>query len=185
MSRLLGKPAALAMAALIIAVIAGALNGNIFVVGRLTVAAAYKRYLPRFFGYIGHLRPRAPEQQEQERKPRRFNAPLNAYVLSFLLTSVYILSFDFRFLLTFDGLAEYTFFFLAVLGGLILRFRQPALERPYKPLILAPAIFVVVAGAVVVRGAMFAPIQTGVFGGLMGVGLVGYLIVSRRRSTES
>lgn len=192
MSRLLGKPAALAMAALIIAVIVGALNGNIFVAGRLTVAAAHKGYLPPFFGYIGHVRAhpaKAPAQQhassesaeQQDRKQTRFNAPLNAYVLSFIITTVYILSFDFRFLLTFDGLAEYTFFFLSVLGGLILRFRQPELERPYKPFIAAPVIFVIVSGAVVVRGAIFAPVQTSVFGGLMVLGLVGYLVFRRNR----
>ncbi len=39
---------------------------------------------------------------------------------------------NFRALLTFNGLGEYTFFFLTVLGAIILRFREPSLERPLQ-----------------------------------------------------
>jgi L-type amino acid transporter 9 len=60
----------------------GALSGNIFVTGRLTVAAARKRYLPEFFGTIGRLglekkraEPQEGEPVEEEAKPR-FDAPL-------------------------------------------------------------------------------------------------------------
>lgn len=192
---ILGKPAALTMAALIVAVIAGAINGNIFVIGRLTVSAAHKKYLPSVFGYVGSFRapnrPTTPstsataieaehgaiqEQQQRQQKQTlpRFNAPLNAYILTFLITSVYILLFSFRFLLTFDGVVEYTFFLMAVLGAVILRFRQPELERPFKPVLAVPVLFCVVSGAVVVRGAIFAPVQTLVLVGLLAIGLVAY-----------
>ena len=187
MSRLLGKPGALTLAALIIAVIAGTLNGNIFVIGRLTVAAAHKGYLPVAFGYIGHMRysgrPADADADGQPSQPR-FNAPLNAYLLSFALTSLYILTCPFRFLLTYDGIAEYSFFFLAVLGALVLRVREPRLHRPYRAVVLALAVFVLVCGGVVVRGAIFEPRQAGVFLVVLAIGLIGYwgaALVRRRR----
>ena len=194
--RILGKPAALTMAALIIAVIAGAVSGDIFVIGRLTVSAAHRKYLPSIFAHIGSFRapnhPTAPPtsataiEAEQEQNLPRFNAPLNAYILTLLITSVYILFFSFRFLLTFDGIAEYTFFFLTILGALILRFRQPELERPFKPVLAVPVLFCIVSGAVVLRGAIFAPVQTLVLVGLLAVGLVAYevsrFLEGRKRS---
>ena len=187
MSRLFGKPGALTMAALIIAVVAGAMNGNIFVIGRLIVAAAHKGYLPAAFGYIGHMReasrPAADAADGQASRPR-FNAPLNAYLLGFALTSLYILTCPFRFLLTYDGIAEYSFFFLAVLGALVLRVREPRLHRPYRPVVLAPAVFVLVCGGVVVRGAIFEPWKAGIFLVVLAVGLIGYwgaALLRRRR----
>jgi L-type amino acid transporter 9 len=201
MSRLLGKPAALGVALLIVAVILGALSGNIFVAGRLTVAAANKGYLPSFLGYVGHIRQRptttttspslrqatttassntpSPEDNATtEPKSQLFEAPLNAYILLCLLTSAYILATPgLRFLLTYDGLVEYTFFFLTVLGDLILRFREKELERPYKPSIVLPGIFVLVSGAVVVRGAVFEWGKALIGVGVLAVGALGYTVV--------
>jgi L-type amino acid transporter 9 len=64
----------------------GALSGNSFVAGRLTVAAANKRYLPKFFGVIGrlgpekkHKEPREDEREVEEDSTPQFDAPL--YVL--------------------------------------------------------------------------------------------------------
>jgi L-type amino acid transporter 9 len=60
----------------------GALSGNSFVAGRLTVAAANKRYLPRLFGVIGRFGPekkqKVPHEGEavEEEAPSRFDAPL-------------------------------------------------------------------------------------------------------------
>ena len=77
-----------------------------------------------------------------------------------------------RILLTLNGLAEYFFFFLTVLGAIILRWREPDLRRPVKPFILIPALFAVISGFVVVRGAIFAPVQAGILVGIWFVGLV-------------
>lgn len=49
-----------------------------------------------------------------------------------------------------------------MLGAIILRYREPNLHRPYKPFVLVPAIFVVVSAFIVVRGAIFAPVQAGI-----------------------
>jgi L-type amino acid transporter 9 len=81
-----------------------------------------------------------------------------------------------RILLTLNGLAEYFFFFLTVLGAIILRWREPELHRPVKPFILIPIIFAIISGFVVVRGAIFAPIQAAILVGIWVVGGVYYYV---------
>lgn len=122
----------------------------------MAVAAANKGWLPRLFAVVGHvgLKPRNPASESSKES----DAPLNAMILSTILTAIYILFGSFRPLLTFNGLGEYSFFFLTVLGAIVLRFREPDLRRPYKPIILIPVVFTLVSGFVVVRGAIFAPI---------------------------
>ncbi|KAF2434606.1 amino acid transporter [Tothia fuscella] len=183
---LLGKGAGLAFAALVCLVIAGALNGNIFVAGRLTVSAARKGYLPRSFGAIGQLGWEKKQLRSEDRneynsvaKPR-FDAPFNALLLTVLISSLYIIFGNFRALLTFDGIAEYTFFFLTVAGDLILRYKEPDLQRPYKPSILFSILFAIVSGFVVVRCMIFAPVQLGVLVSVLVLGIVYYYVWNTR-----
>lgn len=106
-------------------------------------------------------------------------------MLNFVISSAYILLGNMRILLTLNGLAEYTFFFLTVLGAIILRFREPELKRPVKPFILIPILFALVSGFVVVRGAVFAPIQAAILIGIWVAGAVFYLVRRRVLSQES
>lgn len=146
----------------------------------MAVAAANKSWLPRIFGVIGRIRPAAPAAADGDDEPpaspkaSKSDAPINALVLNAVLSAFYILLGNFRALLTFNGLGEYSFFLLTVVGAIILRYREPHLERPYKPPILTPIIFAVVSGFVVVRGAVFAPIQAAVLAGVWVVGLAFY-----------
>jgi L-type amino acid transporter 9 len=103
----------------------------------------------------------------------------NAIILNTILSAVYILFGNMRLLLTLNGLSEYAFFFLTVLGAIILRWREPDLHRPVKPLIVIPIIFAIISGFVVVRGAMFAPVQAVVLVGIWFMG-VGFYFVRRR-----
>lgn len=93
-----------------------------------------------------------------------------------VLSSIYILMGNMRLLLTLNGLSEYAFFFLTVLGAIILRFREPGLERPVKPFILIPVLFAIISGFVVARGAIFAPVQAGILVGIWVLGVVFYLV---------
>ncbi|KAI1100464.1 amino acid transporter [Jackrogersella minutella] len=163
-TRLLGRGFGIVAAILICLVVAGSLLGNSFVAGRMAVAAANMNWFPRIFASVGHigLKPRAEEEQAspQGQNPQpttRSDAPINAITLSAVLSALYILLGNFRALLTFNGLGEYSFFFLTVLGAIVLRFREPGLRRPYKPFILVPIVFAIVSGFVVIRGAFFAP----------------------------
>jgi amino acid transporter len=140
----------------------------------MAVAAANQGWLPRLLGVVGRVGTEHERPPEDSQKAAESDAPINAIFLSTVLSAIYILLGNFRALLTFNGLGEYTFFFLTVLGAIILRYREPQLERPYKPLILVPAIFALVSGFVVVRGAVFAPTQAFVLVGLWGLGLAFY-----------
>jgi L-type amino acid transporter 9 len=77
-------------------------------------------------------------------------------------------------------MTEYLFFFLTVSGDLVLRYREPNLQRPYKPSIVFPILFSVVSGFVVVRGAVFAPTQLAVLVGLLATGVVYYYVWETR-----
>jgi amino acid transporter len=103
---LFGKGAGVTFAIIICLVIMGAMNSNIFVVGRLTVAAANKKYIPAVFGYIGKILPGSSPDDSQAAGELKFNAPFNALILNVILTSLYILLGNFRALLTFIGLAQ-------------------------------------------------------------------------------
>ncbi|EXM17245.1 hypothetical protein RAB80_004147 [Fusarium oxysporum f. sp. vasinfectum] len=163
LTRLLGRGFGIVTAVLICLVVAGSLLGNSFVASRMCVAAARKTWIPSLFTVVGRIgvKPDAEETEESEDESTKEagDAPINAVILSVVLASFYILFGSFRALLTLNGLGEYSFFFLTVLGAIILRYREPDLERPYKTFSINPVVFVLVSGFVVVRGAIFAPVQ--------------------------
>lgn len=99
-------------------------------------------------------------------------------MLALIVTLVYILTGSFRALLTFVGMAEWVFYVSTVIGLMILRRREPQLDRPYRPILALPIIFVVVGTLVIIRSAMFAPIQSGVLAALL---ILGTLISRLRR----
>jgi L-type amino acid transporter 9 len=107
-------------------------------------------------------------------------SPLNDYanrysyanLLALVITLVYILTGSFRALLTFVGMAEWVFYVSTVIGLLILRRREPQLERPYRPTLALPVTFVVVGTLVILRSAIFAPVQSAVLAGLLVIGAV-------------
>lgn len=102
-----------------------------------------------------------------------------ANALALVVTLVYILTGSFRALLTFVGMAEWVFYVSTVVGLLLLRRREPQLERPYRPIIILPITFVLIGTLVIMRSAMFAPIQSGVLAGLL---LIGTIVSRLRRS---
>lgn len=184
-TRLLGRGVGIFAAVLICLVVAGSLLGNSFVAGRMAVAAANANWLPSFFATVGRLgsanHHRNDEDAESASKSKS-DAPINAILFNTILSTLFIFLGNFRSLVTFNGLGEYTFFFLTVLGAVILRFREPDLRRPYKPLLLIPVVFTAVSGFVLARGAVFAPTQALV---LVAVWLLGVLFyVARRQRAE-
>ncbi|KAI1087566.1 amino acid transporter [Rostrohypoxylon terebratum] len=190
-TRLLGRGFGIVAAVLICLVVAGSLLGNSFVAGRMAVAAARMNWFPRMFALVGHVGlksrteddPTSPNDEQTTPPVARSDAPINAIILSAVLSALYILLGNFRALLTFNGLGEYSFFFLTVLGAIVLRFREPELRRPYKPFILIPIVFAVVSGFVVIRGAFFAPVLALVVIVVWVIGL-GLYWVRRRLATR-
>ncbi|KAI5862030.1 amino acid transporter [Durotheca rogersii] len=186
-TRLLGRGFGIVAAVLICLVVAGSLLGNSFVAGRMAVAAANRNWFPRIFSYVGHigLKPRRGDEIElpteipSPSSAAQSDAPINAILLSAILSALYIFFGNFRALLTFNGLGEYSFFFLTVLGAIVLRFREPELRRPYKPFLLVPVVFAAVSGFVVIRGAFFAPVLALVLIVLWVIGLGFYWAIKR------
>lgn len=182
-TRLLGRGFGILAAVLICLVVAGSLLGNSFVAGRMAVAAANANWLPSFFATVGRVGSASHHQNESDdddesASKSKSDAPINAIIFNTILSILFIFFGDFRSLVTFNGLGEYTFFFLTVLGAVILRFREPDLNRPYKPLLLIPVVFTAVSGFVLARGAVFAPTQALV---LIAVWLLGIIFYVARR----
>lgn len=158
----------------------GALNATTFTSGRLVYVAGKEGFMPSVFGTLGP----SPLPTSRGTNPSRFAAflgatpaaplfqtPIPAFVLNSLLTSVYILIGSFSTLVTFYGVAGYTFYFLTVLGLIVLRVREPHLERPYKTWLSTPIIFCCVSLFLLSRAVFAQPGQTLVVGGFVGVGV--------------
>jgi L-type amino acid transporter 9 len=78
-------------------------------------------------------------------------------------------------------MASWVFYVSTAIGLLILRRREPQLDRPYRPTKILPITFAVIGIFVIIRSAMFAPTQSGLLTGL----LIAGTIVSRMRGGSS
>ncbi|MCJ1400650.1 hypothetical protein MMC11_003858 [Xylographa trunciseda] len=178
-----GPLGALSLAIIVSLSCFGALNATTFTSGRLVYAAGQEGFLPRALGHIGMpgAAPKALELGRGFEKPRgawgRIKrvigdedgtigfTPINAMVFNATLTALYVLVGEFATLVTFYGVAGYTFYFLTVLGLIVLRVREPYLERPYKTWITTPVIFCCVSLFLLTRAVVAEPVQTvGVLG---------------------
>ena len=160
-AQVLGPAGSLILALIVAGSSFGSLNATTFSTSRLFYAAAKEGYLPAMVGTLGFGRGsgvrvdrRASKLKQRSRAATIFSrfcaddashavfmTPLAALALNFILTAVYIIVGNFSILVTFYGVATYVFYFLAVLGLLILRVKEPNLARPYKCWITTPVIF--------------------------------------------
>jgi amino acid transporter len=174
-SKVFGPIGSLILALIVSASCFGALNATTFTSGRLVYVAGKEGYLPEIFGKIGFGNMEAPHANTlrtrnwaSKRMARMFGdeetglffTPVYAMVLNALLTALYILVGEFGTLVTFYGVAGYTFYFMTVLGLIILRVREPDLERPYRTWITTPIIFCCVSLFLLSRAVFAEPIQT-------------------------
>lgn len=108
----------------------GALNGQIYTTARLIMAASKEGYLPQRLGDIN----------------RRTGTPVAALVLQLVLISAFVLlGSGFASLVNFYGVCSWTFYLASVLGLLVLRIKEPNLNRPYKTWLATPILFAAVA----------------------------------------
>jgi len=166
-NNILGWVGSLSFAALVSLACLGSLNVNVFTTSRLIVSAAQADWFPSSFGKFTSLY--SFSSNKNTSSPNQ--TPINAMLLTTTITTIYILLGTFRSLITFIGLAEYLFFSATAIGLLVLRIREPNLTRPYKPSIVIPVIFAAVSLFLVVCGAANAPMEAGVLGGLIGLGV--------------
>ena len=155
----------------------GALNSSTFTSSRLIYVAGREKYFPAFLGRIG-IGATNPDRASLSTTRTRgwlsrklakmvgdedtglFFTPIYALILNAILTAVYVIIGEFSTLLTFYGVAGYTFYFLTVLGLIILRVKEPQLERPYKAWITTPIIFCCVSLFLLSRAVFAQPLQT-------------------------
>jgi len=139
----------------------GALNGSVFTFSRLVCAAGRERYLPAIFGRLHATR----------------QTPLNAALLQAAITISFIMiGSGFRSLINFSVVASWSFYFLTVLGLVILRIKEPTLERPYKTWIITPLIFCGVALFLLCMPIIAAPREAGAVLGFVATGVPVYYL---------
>lgn len=175
----------------------GALNAATFTAGRLVYSAGKEGYIPTLFCTIG-----LSNSSQQMRLPRRpgssrghklihwmadeqgfFYTPIPAMLLNAAITMIYIVVGDFTTLTTFYGVASYLFYFLAVVGLIVLRVKEPELERPYKCWITTPIVFCCVSLFLVSRAVFATPVQAAVVLVFIAAGMPLYWWrIGRRRS---
>ncbi|KAI4180666.1 MAG: hypothetical protein L6R41_007084 [Letrouitia leprolyta] len=190
-ARVFGPNGALILALIVSASCFGALNATTFTSGRLVYAAGKEGFLPSVFGTIGmpgaepnksRLHQHTASGSDPSFLTRTLAAtftdngrigftPIPAMTFNALLTSAYILIGEFSTLVTFYGVAGYSFYFLTVLGLIVLRIREPHLERPYRTWISTPIIFCCVSLFLLSRAIFAKPVQTLVVVGFVGAGV--------------
>jgi amino acid transporter len=178
----------------------GALNAQTFTSGRLVCAAGQGGYLPSIFGRVGigsssenlsAIRANGSTTTLSTRRPHRiarmladdvglFFTPVYAMVLNAVLCGGYIVVGEFSTLITFYGVAGYTFYFFTVLGLIVLRVREPNLERPYKTWITTPIVFCCVSLFLLSRAVFAQPDQTLIVVAFVLAGVPVYFLRVRR-----
>ncbi|KAJ3500343.1 hypothetical protein NM208_g17165 [Fusarium decemcellulare] len=175
-SQVFGPVGSLILALIVSASCFGALNSSTFTSSRLAYVAGKEGYIPSIFGRIGVGNDTHDNELNTQRtrswfsrKLRRifgdddmglFYTPIYALILNAVLTTGYVVVGEFSTLVTFYGVAGYTFYFLTVLGLIVLRVREPQLERPYKTWITTPIIFCCVSLFLLSRAVFAQPFQT-------------------------
>ncbi|KAI9802816.1 MAG: hypothetical protein M1833_001415 [Piccolia ochrophora] len=187
-----GRIGSLVLALVVSASCFGALNASTFTSGRLVYTAGKEGYLPAMFGRLGFNNPDNPSTSTTTRlRPpswlsgtlSRFlgdedsgigYTPINAMILNALLSTIYILIGNFGSLIIFNGVAGYSFYFLTVLGLIVLRVREPNLDRPYRTWISTPIIFCCVSLFLLSRAVFAQPFQTAIVVAFILVGVIVY-----------
>ncbi|PWY83040.1 amino acid/polyamine transporter [Aspergillus heteromorphus CBS 117.55] len=169
--KVFGSVGALVFALVVSASCFGALNATTFTSGRLVYAAGKEGYLPSVFGNLWTRDTSTNRLQRRSWVSKSLTrvcgggtqigfTPINAMALNSALTLIYVIVGEFKTLVTFYGVAGYTFYFFTVLGLIVLRVREPYLHRPYKTWISTPIIFCCVSLFLLSRAIIAEPLQT-------------------------
>lgn len=160
-SAILGTGGGVAFSLLVVFSCFGALNSQIYTSSRLVYAAGREGYLPSMFGSIH----------------KRTATPVAATVFQGVMVLVFILfGSGFASLVSFYGVCSYTWYFLTVVGLLVLRVKEPNLERPYRAWLATPVIFATTALFLLLMPIASAPLEAGAAFLFMLAGLPAYFI---------
>lgn len=142
----------------------GALNASVFTAGHMIGAAGREGYLPAMFSKLHESR----------------KTPVNAMLLQAALSITFIIiGGGFRSLINFSVVAGWAFYFLTVLGLVILRVKEPNLERPYKTWITTPLAFCATALFLLCMPIIAAPLEAMAVLGFVLAGVPVYYVTNR------
>ncbi|KAK4110018.1 hypothetical protein N656DRAFT_758682 [Canariomyces notabilis] len=194
-AKVFGPAGSLVLALIVSASCFGALNSSTFTSSRLVYVAGKEGYIPSFFGRLGTgtgteeplaiststIRTRSWLTKKLaslfgDEDTGLFFTPIPALALNASLTAAYCLVGEFSTLVTFYGVAGYTFYFITVLGLIVLRVREPNLERPYRAWISTPIIFCCVSLFLLSRAVFAQPLQTLIVVGFVVAGVPVYYL---------
>lgn len=145
-SAILGTGGGVAFSLLVVFSCFGALNSQIYTSSRLVYAAGREGYLPSIFGSIH----------------KRTATPLYATIFQAVMVLIFILfGSGFASLVSFYGVCSYTWYFLTVVGLLVLRVKEPNLERPYRVWLATPVVFATTALFLLLMPIASAPLEAG------------------------
>lgn len=137
-----GNVGGILFAALVALSCCGALNGHMYTYTHLAAAAGKDGFLP---AAIGAVHP-------------RFRTQLNALMLTTALALGFIFAGSgFSGLVNFSGVCTWTWYGATVLSLLVLRIKEPHLERPYRVWNSTPILFVTVAAFLLIMPIFAAP----------------------------
>ncbi|EHA47432.1 hypothetical protein MGG_17704 [Pyricularia oryzae 70-15] len=196
-AKVFGPIGSLILALIVSASCFGSLNSSTFTSSRLVYVAGREGYFPSFLGRIGIGSTGEPTSITTNRTKSWFSkmlsklvadeetglffTPVWALIVNALLTAAYVVVGEFGTLVTFYGVAGYTFYFLTVLGLIILRVKEPQLERPYKAWITTPVIFCCVSLFLLSRAVFAQPLQTLIVVAFVVAGIPVYFLRVRGR----
>ncbi|KAI9099281.1 amino acid permease-domain-containing protein [Phlyctochytrium arcticum] len=148
----------------------GAANASIFSGARVAYVSARSAHAPAFLAKIHS----------------KFRTPFNALLVQGTLSCVFIIFGNFTSLVNFYSMIAWSFYFLAVVGLVILRVQEPHLERPYRVWIVMPFLFLVVVIFLLTLSIREAPMEALYALAFTAVGLpFWYIVVRKGHSWES
>ncbi|CAG7846043.1 b(0,+)-type amino acid transporter 1 Short=b(0,+)AT1; AltName: Full=Glycoprotein-associated amino acid transporter b0,+AT1; AltName: Full=Solute carrier family 7 member 9 [Serendipita indica DSM 11827] len=166
---LFGPAGAIIFACMVAVSCFGALNGAFFTSSRLICAAGREGFLPELFGHLHPVR----------------KTPLNATILQAVLTLFFVIfGGGFRSLVNFYSVASWGFYFLTVLGLVVLRIKEPFLERPYRTYITTPLIFCGVALFLLSMPIVAAPLEALSAIGFIAAGVPVYFLTQSKWANQ-
>ncbi len=147
----------------------GAINGLIFAGARISYAVGKEH---RLFGFLG-------------RWHGRRGAPVWAFVMQGIIAVVVILAFgSFERTILYTAAAVYCFFLATSVSVIVLRHKEPNVERPFKvtgyP--FTPIVFAAVCGLLICGGATYRPLETAISLGILLTGVPVYFLTVKLSS---
>ena len=166
---LFGEYGARILAVIICISALGAINGLIFAGARISYAVGKEH---RLFGFLGGWHGRR-------------GAPVWALVMQGIIAMVVIVAFgSFERTILYTAAAVYCFFLATSVSVIVLRYKEPNVERPFKvtgyP--FTPIVFAAVCGLLIYGGATYRPMETAISLGILLTGVPVYFLTVKLSS---